>query len=257
MELQIIATFCLSDDFIKHKGITDWHNVKFTTSEAMFATTTAMRFFYGNLSRALSFLVSHKYINNITFRALNKRIHKLGFECWHEILEFILIWNQKHKINLEFIVDSFPISVCRNIRISRCRIYQGEEFRGYNKSKRECFYGLKATVITTRYGCPYRVILCPGREHDIVPFRVMDLNLPEGSEIYGDSAYTDYEFEDQLLEEKKIKLIVDRKLNSQRPLTFSDCISLRMIRGNIETAFGKLSECSLGKFMRLLRQDLS
>jgi hypothetical protein len=243
METKIIALYCLCDDFTKHKGLKDWHNVKFTSSEVMFVAMTAMRFFYGNLSRTLSFLVSHKYISNpITFSALNKRIHKLGFECWHEILEFIQIWNQKYNMSLEFIVDSFPVSVCRNIRIQRCQIYQGEEFRGYNKSKREYFYGLKATVVTTRCGCPYRVILCPGREHDIVPFRVMDLDLPEGSEIYGDSAYTDYEFEDRLLEEKGIKLIVDRKLNSKRPLTFPECTSLRMIRGQIETSFGKLSE---------------
>jgi hypothetical protein len=163
-------------------------------------------------------------------------------EYWHEILEFIQTWNQKYKIPTEFIVDSFPVSVCRNIRIQRCRIYQGEEFRGYNKSKREYFYGLKATVITTRYGCPFKMILCPGREHDIVPFRVMNPDLPAGSELYGDSAYTDYDFEGRLLREKKIKMVVQRKSNSKRPLTFPEYTSLKMIRGNIETAFGKLSE---------------
>jgi hypothetical protein len=56
-------------------------------------------------------------------------------------------------------VDAFPVSVCRNIRIRNCRIYQGEEFRGYNFSKREYFYGIKVTVIASRDGCPLRVIL--------------------------------------------------------------------------------------------------
>ena len=43
-------------------------------------------------------------------------------------------------------MDSFPVSVCRTIQISRCKIYQNEDFRGFNKSKREYFYGLKLTL---------------------------------------------------------------------------------------------------------------
>jgi len=59
-----------------------------------------------------------------------------------------------------------------------------------------------------------RIILCPGREHDLVPFKLMDRNLPEGSEVYGDSAYLDYGFQDKLAEVEKIKLIAEPKSNS-------------------------------------------
>jgi hypothetical protein len=69
---------------------------------------------------------------------------------------------------------------------------------------------------------------------------MMDLNLPGGSEIYGDS-YTGYKYEDQLLEEQGIRLIAERKTNSTRPMHLQDYINLKYIRGTIETAFGVIS----------------
>ncbi|MBC6472295.1 MAG: IS982 family transposase, partial [Hormoscilla sp. GM102CHS1] len=35
----------------------------------------------------------------------------------------------------EYILDSFPVPVCDNIRIDRCQIYNKEEYRGYIASK--------------------------------------------------------------------------------------------------------------------------
>ncbi|MBK8534484.1 MAG: hypothetical protein IPL59_04785 [Candidatus Competibacteraceae bacterium] len=42
-----------------------------------------------------------------------------------------------HELNVEslYIIDSFPLPVCDNIRIRRCRRYQGEAWRGYQSSK--------------------------------------------------------------------------------------------------------------------------
>lgn len=241
MEEQIIAIYCLCDDFIVSKELKDWPNVKISTAEVMMSYVVAMRFFYGNLDLARRFLYESKYIKKLTLSALNKRVHKIMPEWWYEILEFIQSWGKRNGLPSEYIVDTFPISVCRNIRIQRCRIYQGEDFRGFNVSKKEYFYGLKATVITTREGCPVRVILCPGKEHDIVPFRLMELNLPKGSEVYGDSAFTDYEYEDMLLNEKGIRLIAERKSNTTRPMQLEDYVNLKYIRGTIETTFGVIS----------------
>lgn len=241
MEDQIIAIYCLCDDFFRSKNLIDWHNIKISTPEVMMSYIVAMRFFYGNLDRARRFLYEHKYIKKITLSTLNKRVHKIATEYWHEILEFIQHWGKRSGLPLEYIVDSFPVSVCRNIRIQRCRIYEGEDFRGFNASKKEYFYGIKATVVTTREGCPLRVILCPGAEHDIVPFRLMDLDLPKGSELYGDSGYTDYEYEDKLKEDLDIKLIVDRKSNTTRPLPLEDYVNLKAIRKTIETSFAVIS----------------
>jgi hypothetical protein len=44
------------------------------------------------------------------------------------------------------------------------------------------------------------------------------LDLPEGSIIHADEGYTDYDYEDLLLEEAGLHLKVPRKKNSKRPL---------------------------------------
>ncbi len=47
--------------------------------------------------------------------------------------------------------------------------------------------------------------------------RVFYFALSEGSTVYADKAYNDYEIEDWLLEAKNIKLLAMRKQNSKRP----------------------------------------
>lgn len=242
MEEQIIAIYCLLDDYILSIGHIDWPNTKLSTSEIMLIQVISMKFFYGNIETARKFLIEHKYIlKNLSKSALNRRIHKIPMKWWEEILEFIQRRNNNGKLPYEYIVDAFPVSVCRNIRIKNCRIYQSEEFRGYNKSKQEYFYGLKVTVITSRDGCPLRVILCPGREHDLVPFKVMEKKLPFGSELFGDSGYVDYEYQDKLEEKEKIKLILEPKSNALRTIDLNDYVNLKHIRKMIESSFGVIS----------------
>uniref|UniRef100_UPI0006940EA2 IS982 family transposase n=1 Tax=Candidatus Protochlamydia sp. R18 TaxID=1353977 RepID=UPI0006940EA2 len=179
--------------------------------------------------------------------ALNRRIHQIPMKWWEEILEFIQKLKNFGKLPFEYIVDAFPVSVCRNIRIQNCRIYRGEEFRAYNVSKRDYFYGLKVTVLASQDGCPLRVILCPGREHDAVPFKYMKRNLPAGSKIYGDSAYVDDKHQDMLEKIENIKLIVKPKSNSLRSIDLHDFVNLKHIRKFIEGVFGVISRLMLRK----------
>ncbi len=242
MEMQIIAIYCLLDDYIQSIDHKDWPNVKMTTAEVMLISVVSMRFFYGNIDTARKFLTEHKYIrNSLSKSALNRRIHQIPIEWWEEVIEFIQLIRNKGVLPLEYIVDAFPVSVCRNIRIRNCRIYQGEDFRGYNYSKREWFYGIKVTVIVSQDGCPLRVILCPGREHDSVPFKLMNRNLPKGSKIYGDSAYLDYEHQDRVEEIEGVRIVAEPKSNSLRAIDLHDFVNLKHIRKFIEGAFGVIS----------------
>lgn len=242
MEMQIIAIYCLLDDYILSKKYKDWPNTRLSTAEVMLIILVGMKFFYGNIETARNFLSEHKYIGKrLSKSALNRRMHQIPTELWEGLLEFIQKLRNQGVLPLEYIVDSFPVAVCRNIRIRSCRIYQDEEFRGYNFSKREWFYGLKVTVIASRDGCPLRVCLCPGSLHDSVPFKIMKRELPEGSEVYGDSAYLDYEHQDMLKEVEKIRLIAEPKSNSLRPIDLHDYVNLKYIRKFIEGTFGVIS----------------
>lgn len=40
------------------------------------------------------------------------------------------------------VIDTFPISGCDTIRISRAKMYRGEVYRGYQASKRRYVYGI-------------------------------------------------------------------------------------------------------------------
>ncbi len=82
---------------------------------------------------------------------------------------------------------SFPVAVCKNIRISRSKLIKGKEFRGYNASKREFFYGFKVHVVTTGDGIPVEFMVTAGTVHDNTTFQGMDINLPQNSDLYGDA----------------------------------------------------------------------
>ena len=69
----------------------------------------------------------------------------------------------------------------------------------------------------------------------------MDRKLPQGSEIYGDSAYLDYEHQDLLSEIEKVRLIAEPKSNSLRPIALNDYVNLKHIRKFIEGSFGVIS----------------
>lgn len=240
-EEQIIAIYCFCDDFLKTRGHQDWPNVKMTLAEIMLVYIVATRFFYGNIERARVTIKDRKYVDKgLSKGRLNIRLHAVDPQIWHDFIRFAYTQRKNLGLSKEFIVDSFPINVCKNIRINRSRIYEGEEFRGYNSSKREYFYGLKVNVVATAEGQPFEVMLCPGKYHDIEPFKLMNLDLPNGSNLYGDSAYTDYAKEEEL-KKQGVRVIIERKANSQRPHLLEDWFDLKRFRKTIETTFSQIS----------------
>ncbi len=240
-ELQIIAIYCFCDDFLKSRGHKDWPNVKMSLAEVMLVYIVATRFFYGNIESAYKTLKDKKYIlRPIVKGQLNERLHAIDHQVWHDLIKFAYEKAQILNVSQDFIIDSFPLSVCRNIRISRCRIYGGEEFRGFNVSKKEYFYGLKVNMIATAEGQPFEVLLSPGKYHDSEPFKLMKLQLPSGSSLYGDSAYTDYVYEDEL-KERGIRVVMERKENSCRHHFYEDWKDLKFFRRKIETTFSRIT----------------
>lgn len=134
-------------------------------------------------------------------------------------------------------IDSFPVSVCRNIRIHRCRLLSGEAYRGYNASKKEYLYGFKVEVIITSDGLPVDYFIVAGSVHDAKAFQAMHLALPEGSSLYADSAYTNYELEDLYLECEQVALLAARKSNSKRPDSPAMSFIKKTMRKRVETSF--------------------
>ncbi len=117
----------------------------------------------------------------------------------------------------EYVIDSFPVAVCDNIRISRSKLLKGEQWRSKQSSMRRYFYGVKVQVLINECGIPVEFGFVPGRENDGQALKKLPLAVAAESKIYADSAYTDYLIEDDIKDADKIELMVQRKSNSKRP----------------------------------------
>ena len=145
-----------------------------------------------------------------------------------------------------YVIDSLPIAVCDNIRIRRSKIYSTEDFRGYQASKKRYFYGLKIHLMVTQDGQPVECFRTPGGFGDVDALKYSAYALPDGSIIYADKAYNDYEIEDLLKEVDQIALLPMRKKNSKRALPPEVSFVQHYYRKMVETA-GSLIEQLLPK----------
>lgn len=245
MDLQIIFVYCLCDDLLK--ALQHWEDPQCRVSDAEILTTAlvAALYFGGNFQRAHGFLHDQGYLPNKLSRSrLIRRIHRCEpflMPLFHALAE------AGHHLNTDslYIIDSFPLPVCDNIRIRRCQRYQGETWRGYQASKRRYFYGLKIHLLVTAHGQPVEFFLTPGADSDAKALKQYALDLPENATITGDKAYTDYAYED-LLREAGLHLIPLRKKNSKRPLEPALNYLMATARHAVETT-GSLIERLLPK----------
>ena len=140
-----------------------------------------------------------------------------------------------HHDEATYVIDTFPIPVCDNIRIRRSKRYQDEGYRGYTHSKRRYFYGLKLHLMITTKGQPVEVFFTPGSVSDIKGLQVFAFDLPPHSVVYADKAYNDYYIEALLEEACQISLSPLRKKNSKRPVPAYVAFVQQIHRKGIET----------------------
>ena len=242
MPEKIITLYCFFDELLKALGHKDDDQAQLSTAEVMTVAAVAAELFTGNQQKSLDFLISHGYIRPFSKSRFNRRLHRIPEALWQLSLFVMAKMHQKSNQKREHVVDTFPVPVCRNIRITRCKIYRDEAFRGYCASKKEYFYGLKVCLIVTEFGQPVEMLLVPGSTADITALRNMDLNLPEQSTIFADSAFLDIPFETALRQEAGLHLVVPRRKNMQEQI--DGCLEFvcRFCRKRVETTFSQLCE---------------
>lgn len=238
-EVSAIQLFCLIDDVFKayhHKRLRDPNQEVMTDSEVAFVGILSAQWFSGNLRRGLAYVLERKYcLKALLEGRFLRRLKAIPDDIW-AILQMFLARTVGAYDAKEYIIDSFPCPVCHNVRITRCRIANGPEYRGYNSSKQQYFYGLKIHAIVSATGVPISFEWTPGSVHDMTAFKNMNMHAIEEGTLYGDAAYTDYSLEDQL-KETCLKMVVARKKNSKRPLSSEDARALSHKRKMVETCF--------------------
>lgn len=235
-----LAIYCFIDDLLKSLGHKQDPRAQVTDAEVMTIALIAMLYFGGNFERSRLVLSELGLMRRILSRSrLNRRLHRLSdlisltFHRFGSVLKD-LNWESR------YLLDSFPVAVCDNIRIKRCRIVRDERFRGYLTSKRRYFYGVRVQVVTRGDGVPVEFSILPGRFADIEGLAHLPLDLPEGAHLIADSAYTQFEWEEYLRETQNLCFLVVAKSNTRRPVEPRLEEYKKLFRKHIETAFGEL-----------------
>lgn len=237
-----LAIYCFIDDLLKAMQHREDARTEFSDAEVMTTALVAMLFHGGNFEHARSFLHSSGMMPRMLSRSrLSRRLSRLS-DLVGLIFHQLGLTLKELNIESRYSLDSFPVAVCDNIRISRCRLAQGKSWRGYSASKRRYFYGLKVEVVVTVEGVPVEFCILPGSLSDIDGLAELPLSLPAGAEVAADAAYTYYDWEDTLCEEDEVHLLVARKANSKR----RDAPTLhdykQWLRRRIETVFGEIAK---------------
>jgi Transposase DDE domain len=241
MDETIIATYCLCDDLLKAICHQEAPQCQMTDAEVMTTALTAALFFRGNHESARAMLKQHGYMPHMLGKSrFSRRLHHLKET-------FVLLFNLLGQLwktldtGAIYVIDSLPIAVCDNIRIRRAKIYTEEKCRGYTSSKKRYFYGLKIHLMVTKDGQPVECFLTHGGLGDVDALKYYTYALPDGSIIYADRAYNDYEIEDLLKDVDHIQLVPMRKKNSKRGLPPYVSFVQHYHRKRVETA-GSLLE---------------
>jgi hypothetical protein len=245
-EDKIIGIFCLVDDLLKGIGHREDCRRKVSDSEVITTAIVSALYFGGHIDHSRHMMKMTGMVPQMLDKSrFCRRLHQLEFLLCSL---FFQIGQQLKTIAgaSDYVIDSFPVAVCDNIRISRCKLLQGEQWRGKQCSMRRYFYGVKVQVLTTSSGIPVEFCFVPGSESDVQALKKLPMAVAPESKVYGDSAYTDYTTEDDAKEADLIELMIQRKSNSKRPdEPWIRFLKLQMRKG-IETTFSMLK----GLFLR-------
>jgi len=241
MIAEIIAIYAITDDLLKAMGHTEDSRAHLSDAEVVTTALVSARFFGGNHQAAQDYLKEQGLMPQMLSPSrFNRRLHRL-FLPLLDVFEALGTVLKSISPTTEYLLDSFPVPMCDNIRIPRVRLVRSEAFRGYIASKKRYFYGIRVQLLTTKDGIPVEFALLPGAAHDVRGLNALPLALRPGDEIYADAAYTDYHAEADLFDTQAIRLQVARKRNSTRPDSPALTYVKQALRHPIETVFSQLT----------------
>jgi len=239
---KVVAIYVFIDDLLQKIGHKEDDQVKVKDSEILTIGIIAAFYFGSHYEKALGYVKDHKIFSNVLGKSrFCRRLHRLDEFCGDIFSQLGYVLKQMNTSH-EYIMDSFPMSVCHNIRIENCRLLPKDEiYRGKCVSKREYFYGIKVLMMMTSDGIPVEFAFIPGRFADANAMHFLNYDLPEGSRNISDSAFTNYFYEDMLLD---IDVWHDtvRRSNSKRTEPYYRKFYKDMKRKLIETMFSVVQQ---------------
>lgn len=233
-DVKIIALYCIVDDILKKLGHHEDIRIKVSDSEIITTAFVSVLYFGGHLDNARNFMKLKGYVPQMIDKSrFCRRLHRIS-----EMLMIMFFEVGQHLKDMagaaEYVLDSFPVAVCDNVRIPRSKVLKGKMFLGRHSAMCRYFYGVRVQLLTLD-GIPVEFCLVPGRENDSQALRKLPLQVAAESSIYMDAGYTDYKAEDDARQAEMIRLMVARKGNSHRKDEPHITYIKETMRKNIET----------------------
>ena len=244
MREQTVAMYCVLDDLLRFTRpagtLPPASGRRLTDAQVLTTALVGARFFGGNLVLAKHYMEQHWGQNQLDKSGFTRRLHALTDTL---LALFALVGEVLKSLHLEarYVLDSFPVAVCHNTRIARCKLLTGKAYHGRCASKRSWFYGLKVQVVATSDGLPVEFYIHAGAESEQTGRRGLALDLPAGSVLYTDAGYTDYLAEDLFNEASGSQQQTARRQNSKRPHHPAQHFLIQYFRKGIETCFSQLT----------------
>lgn len=236
--LYIVTVYVVLDDSLKAMGHHDDCRAQISTAEILTVAVIAARYFNNHHERALCILQLLGAIPRLSVSRFNRRLHQAS-----HLLEETLSWlSQQHPPQPLYIIDTFPLPVCRKVRAERCTKLHGEHFLGRCSAKREWFYGLRLHWVCDATGFPIAFDMLPAATHELLttPYLLSDL-LPNAL-VLGDGAYISATMAALLQQTGSIYLITQHHKRMKTPNTPEELTLLHTQRPRIETAHSLLEK---------------
>lgn len=150
MITEIIAIYAITDDLLKAIGHREDCRVQMSDAEVITTALVATRFFSGNHYLSQQYLKEHGLMPRMLDKSrFNRRLHRL-FLPLLDLFDYLGTVLKSINPTTEYLLDSFPVPLCDNIRIPRVRLVRSEDYRGNIASKRRFFYGIRVQLLATR-----------------------------------------------------------------------------------------------------------
>ena len=244
MQDTITTIYCVCADVLLALGVPEDKQSHYSEAEVMLVPLVAALYYGANHALTRRFLHQHNYTRNtLSASRFCRRLARVPQSAWNMVFCVLSEVFHQHNPKKVYAIDSYPVLVCANCRISGCRLFpvqEHEALRGYQASKKRYFFGFKVHLLVTAKGQPVEFFLSCGALHDLHGLKRMALELPQGATLYGDKAYTDQHEEWLLQHAAKVRFIPLTRSNAKEPLAPCLVYLNQLHKQQVETAFSLL-----------------
>ena len=152
---EIIAIYAITDDLLKAIGHDEDCRREMSDAEIITTALCAAMFFNGNQSMACNYLREHGLIPQMLDKSrFNRRLHSISMLINDLFHQMGMILKEVSDCT-EYLLDSFAVAMCDNIRIFNVRLIRSEQFRAEPETLRlRVILHLKnAIFMESKYNC--------------------------------------------------------------------------------------------------------